>query len=366
MENRTQISEIKSITKRTSGIELLRIIALGGVILIHYNQFLLPQMMENSNIHILLFLRSLSSSAVDVFLIISGYFLCRTSIRYFGKPIDLLCQVVFRNLIVLLALCITDIDAFSIKALVAAFIPASYYPILFAVLYIVSPYINIVINGLSQKGLNVFMIIIITFFSVYPILVDLFQEVANVEWMGLSTIGAWGNQQGFTIINFSLCYCIGAYVRIADLRSRFSNKKLPLIGILVSVIAIFLWSELCMHLSHHGLYSSWCYHNPLVLLLALSSFLFFLNLNFYNDLINSVAKLVFMCFIIHSGIMTHFDIGLNNLVYKPFYFTVIHFIVFTTLMFIVSFLCNKIYKLVSHKFLDTLNRFEVSYHISTK
>lgn len=30
MENRTQISEIKSITKRTSGIELLRIIALGG------------------------------------------------------------------------------------------------------------------------------------------------------------------------------------------------------------------------------------------------------------------------------------------------------------------------------------------------
>lgn len=366
MENRTHNNEITRRSHRASGIEILRILALVGVIFIHYSQVLLPQIMETNGIHLLLFFRSLSSSAVDVFLIISGYFLCTNSIRYIGKPVDLLSQVVFRNFIILIALFLYDYSSFSIKALFAACIPASYYPMLFAVLYIISPYINIVLTNLSHKGLNVFMLLSISLFSVYPILVDLFQEVANVEWMGLSTIGAWGNQQGFTIINFSLCYCVGAYVRLADFHTSMINLKIYFIGIILSVMVIFIWSELCLQLSHHGLYSAWCYHNPFVILLGLFSFLLFKNLNFQNNFINSIAKLVFMCFLIHSGVMSHFDIGLNYLVDKPYYYTVVHFFVFMVVMLIISFLCNYIYKFVTQNIIKNLNKFEISYNISTK
>ena len=64
---------------RESGVELLRIISLLGVIFIHYSDILLP-LLESSKPEFLLvhILRTMSAASVDVFLIISGYFMCNS------------------------------------------------------------------------------------------------------------------------------------------------------------------------------------------------------------------------------------------------------------------------------------------------
>lgn len=48
-------------------------------------------------------------------------------------------------------------------------------------------------------------------FLVYPMLVDLLKEISGNSFNGLSTIGAFGSQQGYTIVNFVVMYLIGAY-----------------------------------------------------------------------------------------------------------------------------------------------------------
>lgn len=69
--------------QRNSSIELLRILAMCGVIILHYNNKnvggAFAQVPPNTtNQYILFLLESLSIISVNLFLIVSGYFLCRT------------------------------------------------------------------------------------------------------------------------------------------------------------------------------------------------------------------------------------------------------------------------------------------------
>lgn len=42
---------------------------------------------------------------------------------------------------------------------------------------------------------------------------DVIEEIVEYEMMGINTVGAWGEQQGFTIVNFIFCYLIGVYLK---------------------------------------------------------------------------------------------------------------------------------------------------------
>ena len=71
---------------RNSSIELLRIIMMMGVIILHYNNSNLGggyrYVKEGSlNNYYLFFLNNLFVYAVDIFIMISGYFLCKTENR---------------------------------------------------------------------------------------------------------------------------------------------------------------------------------------------------------------------------------------------------------------------------------------------
>ena len=69
--------------ERQSNIELLRILAIMGVIVLHYNNPLIGRGItyakEGSvNFYILYFLESLFACGVDLFMLISGYFMCES------------------------------------------------------------------------------------------------------------------------------------------------------------------------------------------------------------------------------------------------------------------------------------------------
>lgn len=91
--------------ERMSNIELLRILASVGVVLLHYYlhvQSTIAGMghlqIERINEIALTVLRMVSISAVDLFVLISGYFLVNSLKRNWWKPIRLLAQVsVFRG-----------------------------------------------------------------------------------------------------------------------------------------------------------------------------------------------------------------------------------------------------------------------------
>ena len=64
-------------------------------------------------------------------------------------------------------------------------------------------------------------------FSVYPTIVDFLIEITKHEFLGLSSIGMYGSQYGYSIVNFTLCYCVGAFIRFESERlSKITTNQL--------------------------------------------------------------------------------------------------------------------------------------------
>lgn len=201
--------------KRESGIELLRIILMIGVIILHINSKDIGSALYlvykySVSWYLLIFLENIFIYAVDIFIIISGYFLCKSNKRSLIKVIELFLELFFIRLTKYFVMIILGKEIFSISHLLSLFIPNSYFVVLYSVLYIISPYINITINKFNKKSdLKRLLIILIIVFCVWNTLGNIFQNITQKSYMGLSTIGAWGSQQGFNIVNFIILYVVG-------------------------------------------------------------------------------------------------------------------------------------------------------------
>lgn len=279
---------------RDSNIELLRILAVLGVIILHFNGTYgnAFQYVEAGtiNYYTLRYLESLFIPAVNLFVMISGYYLCNSAKRVIMKPVYLIIQViVFSEFTYALAV-IRGSVPFSLKTAVGHLIPCNYYVILYAVVYLLSPYINLVIERLEEKQLKLFLGLSFSLFSVWPILVDVLQELLNREFQGLNSIGLMGDQNGYTIVNFFLMYIIGAYIKKVDVR--WSIKK-SIIMVISCSVALTIWSILLPQ-------TAWGYCNPLVIMEAVAVFLLFKQLRIQNRFINIAAKSVYTCFLFHG------------------------------------------------------------------
>lgn len=342
---------------RESGVELLRIIAILGVIMIHFSDRALPVLSElggGGRLLLLLFFRSLSSSAVDIFLIISGYFMCCNNRRTLGKSLNLIFQVcIFSELIYLLE-CVLSLYPLSIKHIVGSFVPDNYYATLFVVLYFISPYINIVLSKLTEEGLKRFVCVLFTIFSVASVFSLIFEEVTNKSYMGINTIGAWGSEQGFNIVNFSLCYIVGASLRRITLPSILVKPRFLCFMIALTTSVIFLWSVINqLWFLTDGMRSAWVYDNPLVIILGCLMFLLFKNIHFSSRSINSVAKCVFATFIIHNCYIKYFPIEeICNLQWCMLY---IYYIVFSLASIFIAWVAMKIYDIVTYRLWQKLD-----------
>lgn len=205
---------------RSANIELIRILSMLGIIIMHSlnpHMFgLLSWIAAQRNwwaIAITYYIVSFFACAVNLFILISGYFMCQTYHRKMVKPIKLLMQVIiFRIVDYLLGVIIGSHDL-TVHGLIISLIPVNYYVILYIALYWISPYINIVIDALNHNELKKCIFLLLSIFSVYPTLVDFAQEIAGNEINGLSSVGMYGSQWGYSIVNFILMYIIGAYIR---------------------------------------------------------------------------------------------------------------------------------------------------------
>lgn len=102
---------------RESKFELLRILAILGVIVLHYNAIGLAHVAEGSiNKEIIYFTESMYICSVNVFILISGYFICRSESQTLWKPIELWFQVITFN-ILLSFLSMVMKSEFSIKSI---------------------------------------------------------------------------------------------------------------------------------------------------------------------------------------------------------------------------------------------------------
>ena len=86
-------SKIKNSIERNSNIELLRILCAISVILLHFNITGIP-LSTGLNKVLLYGFEALTIVAVDMFILISGYFLCQTEKRNYKKIVEIIAEVI--------------------------------------------------------------------------------------------------------------------------------------------------------------------------------------------------------------------------------------------------------------------------------
>lgn len=346
-----RISKVShKVDNRNSSIELLRIISMMGIVILHYNNENIGGAFKyaaegSPSLYYLYFTTSIFACTVDLFMIISAYYLSSTNQRNLIKVVELLLQVIAFRCGFYLIRIIAGNTPFTLRDFLRSLLPINYFAILWSAIYILSPYFNILIDRLDRKQFKKLIIILVLLFSVWTIFVDFLESRVYSSLDGLSTVGMYGSQYGYTIVNFSLLYFIGAYIQKNNIR--LSSKKTAF-GIIITLAVIYI-SSIIEGYSHT---TAWYYNNPLIILLAALILLSFLNVRFHNKAINELAKSAFTCFLCQVKIIENYD--LENIVNHSVFILGIHQFGLVVAIYILSYVVFKIYYLCSHWFIKLL------------
>lgn len=288
--------ENKVKTERLYNIELLRIIAMILIILTHaMGHGGVLSSVDNNSLHyyILNFIYSCSVISVNIFVLISGFFLCKSSFKV-KKLLFLVFEVVLYSLLIYLMLVITKQVDFSFKELILSLFPivtGKYWFITcYVLLYIFSPYLNVVINNISKKTHAFLIILCCVIFSIIPTVIY-FVDAFNVNG-------------GYSLIWFIVLYFIAAYIRNYI---KVTDKKnwISLVIFASSTLLIFtsfiIIDKYFTFLSNRLLF---VYNSILLLISSVSLLVWFLGININNKIgktINFIAKYTLIVYLIHDN-----------------------------------------------------------------
>ena len=325
--------------KRNSVIELLRIIAAVGVVILHYNgdgEFGgFVNVAENTlNQQYLRFSETLFICAVNLFVMISAYFLSGTQKRKLSKVVELVLQLEVFNLLSYVVGLIKG-SHFSINGMFRSLLPCNYFVVFYLVLYVISPYINILIKNISKERFKSLVVLLFLLFPVWN-----FFALAVGKPSGLSTVTLIGSVEGYTIVHFVCIYFIGAYIRINDIKL---SSKQAFLGFLACFIALQI--EAFAEFALLGHTATWHYDHPVLVLIPAFLILLANNFNFESKIINGLAKAAFTSYLFHYSILPYAKIG--QFVNRNIFILIAHQFGTAILIYLLSYLVYTIYNLIT-------------------
>ncbi len=269
---------MKTKSKRLASIELLRIIAMMMVVMLHYfgKAELLPMQSTSMDIYgyIVWLLYAFCIVAVNVYVLISGYFMVESQFRV-SKVTELVLQVMFYTLIgtiIALSTGLVSMEDIGIYDLCLQIFPVQmqqyWFISSYIVLYMLTPVLAAGVKALSQKQLKTVIIMMLIMYcfskSIFPVEVTLGNRGYDISW-------------------FICLFLIAAYIRLYGIKwlERPRNAILLYFGAVImiyaeSIVLGILYEKTGKFVSLMG--SSYHYNNIFTLLAALGLFMFFLNI----------------------------------------------------------------------------------------
>ena len=143
---------------RERQFELLRILAMVFIIIHHYaiHGGILEAEVRTANKYIAVLIYSFGQVAVNVFILITGYFLIDSKFKI-KKLLKLIFQVLFYTISILIIYIIFKgiPDWYILKTCIFPIISGTYWYITaYVFLYCLSPFLNILIRNLNQKNIK--------------------------------------------------------------------------------------------------------------------------------------------------------------------------------------------------------------------
>lgn len=304
---------------RDANLDLLRILATLFVIILHYNNtgsgkaFLYTAEL-GYHYQMLLFLEVCSICAVNIFVLITGYYQSQSNSISLGKPLTLLAELAVFTILRYIAGCALGNEVFSVSTFLACFLPRNWYIVVYIALYLLSPFLNILISVLSKKQFKWLLICLFVVCSCLAYAVDLVNTLTGLEIA--SPLGLSGSGGGYTLVSFIFLYFVGAYLRNAE------TIRSPKIILLISGV-VYLFSAFLLFFQARIQFSTALYYNnPVVIVQAVSLFVLFQSIRFKSAIINSLAKVSFGVYLLHSFFFSFVNIAdqvTGNLLVIPVY-----------------------------------------------
>ena len=281
---------------RSSNLELLRIIAMLSIIAHHYvvNSGL-SELFDYNAVSVNMIYMQLFSlwgkTAINVFIMISGYFMCtsKLTIKRYSK---VYLEAKFYTVIIFIIFTLLGYEALSLKGvfnLVFGFargINQGFVPS-FLAFYILIPFYNILIKAMNKKQHLTLIAFFVVLFTIIPTF--LFADSASTELTWYITI-----------------YFIAAYIRLYK-QDWMDNNKICILVLMALVLCAYAFVLLVDFAGAKIGFTSITYltsdsNKILALLIGVFTFLSFKNFKIKNSkFINTIASTTFGVLCIHAG-----------------------------------------------------------------
>ena len=287
----------KQTNKRKSNIELLRIISMLMIVFHHFGVHGGFEW-KASNITIQYLWYNLivigGKIGVDIFVLISGYFLITSQGEIFNlkKILKLWGQIIFYSLGIVVIFVLIGNHNYNVKILIKSVFPIIFSLWWFAstyfVLYIIHPFLNILLNMLSKKNYQTFLMLLIIMWSVIPTITTSEFQSNSLGW-------------------FLTLYAIAGYARLYGFNKIYTTKKYFILCLiffaltysssLMFVVLGARWSVFFNHATYfYGM------EKLPILLISLTLFMGFVTLKIdYHKWINTLASATFGVYLIHDN-----------------------------------------------------------------
>lgn len=283
---------------RTSNFELYRVITMVLVVMHHYvvNSGLLaangPVFADVLSVRslFLLIAGAWGKTGINCFVLITGYFMCRSRItlRKFAK---LLLEVMFYRIVISLVFWLTGYVPFSWAELMKVLLPVrevgTGFTGAYLVFFLCIPFLNILIANLTERQ-HVYLLLLTGFIYVFLGTVPFFSVTMNyVSW-------------------FAVLYFLAAYIRLYP-RKLFDNRRFwawaTVSCVAVSALSVVACAWLGRLVGKNFPYYFVTDANTLLAVCtALSAFLLVKNSNVsHSSVINSLGASAFGVLLIHAG-----------------------------------------------------------------
>lgn len=294
MEKSVQSTKI---INRNTSIELLRIISMIMIMFHHFayhgnfewnfNEVTLPHLWYD-------FILMGGKVGVDIFVLISGYFLIENTEKLFQpkKLLKFWGQVVFYSIMTYLLSVMLRLNAFEIKQLIKVCLPITYPGWWFAstyfMLYLIHPFLNKLLHRLSKTEYQYLILMMVLCWSIIPTATTQLFESNSLLW-------------------FVTLYGIAGYVNLYGGNQKLQSKHyfslyfmVLIITYTVSTTFLFLGTKK-EEWSTHAIDFFEIERLP-ILLMAITLFMGFVTLKMnYHKWINMIASATFGVYLIHDS-----------------------------------------------------------------
>lgn len=297
---------MKTKSKRLANIELLRILAMLMVVMLHYlgKGGLLPSINLRMDMtgYAAWILETLSIVAVNVYVLISGYFLVESEFKP-GKILKLILQVLFYTiLITILAFSFgligkEELGFYNMIVQVFPFQLEQYwFMTAYLVLYILSPVLAMGAKTVSQKNLKIVTVVFVAFMCVEKSILPV-----NIPF----------DERGYDALWFVCLFLVAAYIRLYGIK--ILEKPAHAAMLYVAGCVLLMLENLALSLVYektgeleHLIGTPYHYNHVFNLLAAVGIFMFFLNIRIkdgiFSDVICKIAPYTLGVYLLHEHI----------------------------------------------------------------